>query len=130
LPLGADEVASLIAFLKYTSEMNNEGWPPKPKVDGLAVLQAKRGSLIAAFSSNDAPVAAPAAGEGGDPVALGAKLVGDLGCLACHAQDEKRLIGPGWGGLYGSETTLADGSTVKVNDAYLIKAIRAPDAQV
>lgn len=130
LPLDSDQVASLIAFLKYTSEMNNEGWPPKPKVDGVSVLQARRGGPAVSAAPAGVPAAAGAASANEDPVALGAKLVQDLGCLACHAKDEKRVIGPGWGGLYGSQTTLADGSTVEVDDAYLIKAIRTPDAQI
>ncbi|MDN5843161.1 MAG: c-type cytochrome [Alcaligenaceae bacterium] len=138
LPLDADEVAGLIAFLKYTSEMNNEGWPPKPKVDGVALLQARRGMPTGPVSMGGTPVvamtaassASPGASASEDPVALGAKLTQDLGCMACHAKDQKRVIGPGWGGLYGSQTTLADGSTVEVDDAYLIQAIRRPDAQI
>ncbi|HUH41157.1 MAG TPA: c-type cytochrome, partial [Castellaniella sp.] len=30
LPFSAAEIQGLIAFLKYTDAMNNEGWPPKP----------------------------------------------------------------------------------------------------
>jgi hypothetical protein len=40
LPFSRDDVHELVAFLKYTSEMNTEGWPPVPKVDGLAFPEA------------------------------------------------------------------------------------------
>ncbi len=33
LPLDAREVTALIAFLKYTSALHTEGWPPKPRED-------------------------------------------------------------------------------------------------
>ncbi|NYT59249.1 c-type cytochrome [Alcaligenaceae bacterium] len=130
LPLDADEVASLMAFLKYTSEMNNEGWPPKPKVDGLTVLQARYGAPVASTLSNEASAAVLPVSVSTDPAMLGEKLVQDLGCLACHAKNEKKIVGPGWGGLYGSQATLTDGSTVEVDDDYLIKAMRTPDVQV
>src|SRR3546814_13639896 len=35
LPLTGTQVDQLIAFLRYTSAMDTEGWPPKPQVDGL-----------------------------------------------------------------------------------------------
>ncbi|MBV6273678.1 c-type cytochrome [Alcaligenaceae bacterium CGII-47] len=129
LPFTADEIGGLIAFLKYTSAMHNEGWPPKPKVDGLDFVQASAGTQTVSMNTASAG-STEAAPKAIDPVALGAKLVQDMGCLACHAKDQKRIIGPGWEGMVGSDTTLADGSTVKVDEAYLIEAIRHPDAQV
>ncbi|MGB3272090.1 MAG: c-type cytochrome, partial [Xanthobacteraceae bacterium] len=41
LPLSREEIGKLIAFFKYTSEMDTEGWPPVPRVDGLTFPQAK-----------------------------------------------------------------------------------------
>ena len=52
------------------------------------------------------------------------------GCTACHAIDDKRLVGPGWGGLYNSRVSLLDGSTVTADDAYLRESIRQPDARI
>lgn len=127
LPFTADEIGGLIAFLKYTSAMNNEGWPPKPKVNGLDFVRSKASTQTVALSTS---TASDATLDAIDPVAHGAQLVQDLGCIACHATDQKRVIGPGWGGMVGNETTLADGSTVKIDETYLIEAIRNPDAQV
>ncbi|WP_269499237.1 c-type cytochrome [Castellaniella sp. S9] len=130
LPLSADEIRGLIAFLKYTSAMDNEGWPPKPKVDGVALIESRRAAARPAAVQTASAAAAGTATAPEDPAQVGARLVSDFGCLACHATDKKRVVGPGWGGLYGSQTTLADGTRVKADEAYLIEAIRHPDAQV
>src|SRR3546814_5747139 len=44
--------------------------------------------------------------------------------------DDKRLVGPGWGGLYNAKVSLADGSTVTADDAYLQESIRQPNAKI
>lgn len=136
LALDAREVTALIAFLKYTSALHTEGWPPKPREDrripaGLAGLaQAAGGGAGAGQAAPAAPPAAAApAAPAQDPVARGRQLVSDLGCVACHATDRKRTVGPGWGGLAGHEVELADGTTVTADEAYLIRSIRQPDAQ-
>ena len=122
------EVGQLIAFLKYTSQMNTEGWPPKPKVDGLqsALATPMPGAMVAAAM----PAAATAADTPTDPAALGAQIVVQTGCTACHATDASKMIGPGWGGLFGSTIALADGSSIVADDAYLVESIRNPDAHV
>lgn len=140
LPLDAREVTALIAFLKYTSALHTEGWPPKPREDrripaGLAGLAqaagggAGAGQAGAAAAPAAPPAAAAPAAPAQDPVARGRQLVSDLGCVACHATDRKRTVGPGWGGLAGHEVELADGTTVTADEAYLIRSIRQPDAQ-
>lgn len=133
LPLDATEISALIAFMKYTASMDTEGWPPKPKEGRRipAIAQASAASIPTASTAAGTPDAASAAADtGADPVALGKQLVNDLGCVACHASDQKRLIGPGWGGLAGSTVKLADGTTVTADDDYLIEAIRQPDAKI
>ena len=62
--------------------------------------------------------------------AHGAELAEENGCTACHAPTREKLVGPGWGGLYGSTVQLADGSTVVADDAYLTEKILHPDARV
>ncbi|MGB3864868.1 MAG: c-type cytochrome [Xanthobacteraceae bacterium] len=127
LPLSREEVGQLIAFFKYTSEMNTEGWPPKPKVNGLDFPQAKpipTAVLPAPVSAASLP-AKPAS-----RIAQGEALAKDNGCTACHAPTTEKLVGPGWGGLYGSTVKLADGSSVVADDAYLTEKIQKPDAKV
>lgn len=136
LPITAQETGELIAFLKYTSSMNTEGWPPEPKVDGLTFPQARRApnaAVVTASASSSSPganTATPSATATAAPEALGAEVVKSYGCLSCHAADASRLVGPGWGGLFGSQVTLADGSTVTADEAYLSDSILDPNAQV
>lgn len=130
LPLSRDEIGGLIAFMKYTSEMDTEGWPPVPQVAGLTFSQA------VPMPAGEAPVAASSPPPGAvsaaldSPAALGKKLALQTGCTACHSADTKAGIGPGWGGRYGSDVELADGSQAHIDEAYLHTAINSPDAQV
>ena len=128
LPLTREEVGQLIAFLKYTSEMDTEGWPPKPKVNGLELPWAKQ--LPGAAQVASAAVAAPVAASTGSPAARGEELVADNGCTACHSTGPDKLVGPGWGGLYGSSVQLADGTSVTADEAYLTEKIEHPGARV
>jgi len=52
------------------------------------------------------------------------------GCMACHSVNGKAGVGPTWKGLYNHDVTLADGSTVKADDAYLRESIVNPAAKV
>ncbi|MGB6241277.1 MAG: c-type cytochrome [Castellaniella sp.] len=130
LPLQASEITALMAFLKYTSAMNTEGWPPKPHTDRRLPAPAQSVAAAAAAGPTSAPAPAAAAADAQDPVALGKRLVGELGCVACHATDQNRLVGPGWGGLSDSTVALADGTSVTADDNYLIESIRQPDAKL
>ena len=65
-----------------------------------------------------------------DPVERGEKWYQQFGCLACHSVDGSQKAGPTWLGLYGKEEALADGSTVLVDEDYLIRSILDPQAQI
>lgn len=122
LPIGRAEVEAVIAFFKYTSMLDTEGWPPRP-------LAAPAG----ATPPGPTPAAEATAAESApppDPVARGRRLASDLGCVACHAPDRRRTVGPGWGALHGSEVRLVDGSRVIASDEYLRESILDPDAKV
>lgn len=140
LPFKAAEVQDVIAFLKYTSLMDTEGWPPKPKVNGLEhPLATKTLSLATATAAvagaATPPPTLPAApseplATAADTAAHGKELAQQYGCLACHATDSTRQVGPGWGGIYGTTTQLEGGGTALIDDAYLAESITDPDAQV
>ncbi len=49
---------------------------------------------------------------------------------ACHSATGDPGPGPAWKGLYNKQETLADGSVVRVEEAYLRRAILEPDAQI
>ncbi|MGB8860082.1 MAG: cytochrome c [Ilumatobacteraceae bacterium] len=59
----------------------------------------------------------------------GRRLALNSGCAACHGSSGEGGVGPTWRGLYQSQITLEDGSTVTADDAYLFEAIRDPAAK-
>ncbi|HSF80097.1 MAG TPA: cytochrome c oxidase subunit II [Anaerolineales bacterium] len=65
-----------------------------------------------------------------DPVERGEKWYTTFGCNACHSLDGTPGVGPSWQGLYESQRTLVDGSTVTADDAYIHEAIINPNAKV
>ncbi|MDN0082818.1 cytochrome c oxidase subunit II [Crenobacter sp. SG2305] len=71
------------------------------------------------------------AATGGEAlVKQGAMLAQSQGCFACHSTDGSARVGPTWKGLYGKTETFSDGTTAKVDVAYLHHFIRNPTAKV
>jgi cytochrome c oxidase subunit 2 len=66
----------------------------------------------------------------GDPVARGSQLVQQYGCIAYHSLDGTVVVGPSWKGIYGHQVTLADGTSVNVDEAYLEESIINPSAKL
>ena len=66
----------------------------------------------------------------GTPEERGAQLAQQYGCVACHSTDGSILVGPSWKGVFGHEVTLADGSTVTADEAYLRESILNPGAKI
>lgn len=136
LPLKREEVGALIAFLRYTSEMNTEGWPPKVLANAVTAAAPAPGVAAVVAAPLPAPGAAGAAGAAAAPATAanpaeeGAELVKTFGCLACHRTDEQKLVGPGWGELYDSKVALATGATVEADSAYIDESIRDPNAKI
>jgi hypothetical protein len=64
------------------------------------------------------------------PVLPGEDLAVEIGCVACHTTDGTDLVGPTWAGLAGSDRLLDSGETVVADDAYLLRSIVDPPAQV
>jgi cytochrome c oxidase subunit 2 len=68
--------------------------------------------------------------KGVSPVVEGEKLSVKLACTTCHSADGSAKTGPTWKGLYGHKVTLADGSTVNADEAYLRESITDPNAKI
>lgn len=64
------------------------------------------------------------------PAERGKKLYSQRGCNACHSIDGQDGIGPSFKGLFGKNENLQDGSTVKVNENYLLESIMEPQAKL
>jgi len=77
-------------------------------------------------STRTAAAPDPAAG----PAGKGRSLAQAKGCVACHSVDGSPGAGPTWKGLFGKTETLADGSSAPVDEAFLKKEIRDPQARV
>jgi len=63
----------------------------------------------------------------------GRELLTKFGCLGCHSLDGSKKVGPTLQGLWGREVTVVAGTeekTLKVDEAYLIRAIREPGSEV
>ncbi len=75
-----------------------------------------------------AVVAVSACGD--DAASRGQAIARDVGCLACHSTGTDDRLGPGWGGIWGEERELVDGTTTIVDEDYLRRAITDPDSQV
>ncbi len=59
----------------------------------------------------------------------GLKLFAERGCATCHSESSKGL-GPPLKGLFGSMVKLADGESVRVDEAYLRESILTPTAKL
>jgi cytochrome c oxidase subunit 2 len=64
------------------------------------------------------------------PEGFGQLLVQQNGCTACHSLTGGTLVGPTWLGLFGSEVTLSDGSTVIADEAFISESIQNPQAKI
>jgi cytochrome c oxidase subunit 2 len=68
--------------------------------------------------------------DGSDSALPGHSIALNNGCIACHSPTGDAGVGPTWKGLYGSSVALADGSTVTVDRAFLVRSIVDPNAQI
>ncbi|MDP7306972.1 MAG: cytochrome c, partial [Roseibacillus sp.] len=68
----------------------------------------------------------------------GSQIATRYGCLACHstdgtnkvAEEPSLVVGPTWKGLFQSERTLVDNSTLQANEPYLRESILHPAKRV
>ncbi|CAG0998534.1 cytochrome c oxidase subunit II [Phycisphaerales bacterium] len=68
-------------------------------------------------------------GTPSDPIELG-KRVFKTKCASCHTLDGSRSTGPSWLDMYGRTETLTDGTTVVVDDAYILESIFEPAKKI
>lgn len=63
------------------------------------------------------------------PLELGKMLYEKKGCNACHSLDGSTKVGPSFKGSFGTKVTLANGSTVDMDETYIRTSILVPQAQ-
>lgn len=64
------------------------------------------------------------------PAEWGQQLAQQNACQTCHSPDGADLTGPTWQGTFGAQHTMADGSSVEVDENYLRESILDPNAKV
>jgi cytochrome c oxidase subunit 2 len=64
------------------------------------------------------------------PAERGELWVSQFGCVGCHSTDGSVMAGPTWQDLLGRDELLEDGTTVTVDEAYIIKSILDPGIQI
>lgn len=64
------------------------------------------------------------------PAEWGQQLAQQNACQTCHSSDGADLTGPTWQGTFGAQHTMADGSSVEVDENYLRESILDPNAKV
>lgn len=63
------------------------------------------------------------------PAELGEKVFNQA-CVACHSLSGTKMVGPPLNGLMGKSETMADGTTVTIDENYLRESITDPGAKV
>ncbi|MBW7870285.1 MAG: c-type cytochrome [Flavobacteriia bacterium] len=131
LKFSKDEIDGLVAFLKYTSEINTAGWPPEVFAKQTVIDEAKKHLEAKSGLPVKTAVATASGDAGGDATApSGEEVANAMGCMACHSTDGSVKIGPSWKKLYGEPVALSDGSSVTVDDEYLKNSILKPNDQI
>ncbi|MFC0134125.1 cytochrome C [Massilia eurypsychrophila] len=135
------EIAALIAFLDWVSNVDNQGWPPRPLLVTGATFPGSDVSAPASAGAGKAPGSAPPAARpttsSDNPIALGERVFRSAApaCTACHSiAPGVNMAGPTLAGLVARTSTLLAGSDYKGKatdvDGYIREAVVSPSAHV
>lgn len=140
--LSETDITDLIAFLDWVSNVDNQGWPPRPilvtgaTLPGSDLSVAQQTTAAGAAATAAPPGARPVAGDE-NPIALGEKVFRSASpaCAACHSiAPGVNMAGPSLSGLSArTETLLASGDYKgKAKDlaGYIRESITEPSAHV
>ena len=139
--LSEQDITGLIAFLDWISNVDNQGWPPRPiLVTGATFPGAGAGTAPALAASAGAGAAPPGARPvtGADnPIALGEAVLRTAvpACLACHSTAPgANMAGPTLAGLAArTEQLLTSGQykgQAKDLAGYIRESVVAPSAHI
>jgi nitric oxide reductase subunit C len=138
--LSEDDITNLIAFLDWVSNVDNQGWPPRPilvtgsSIPGMDLTAAQQARPAQEPSAGLPPGARPVT-EGDDPIALGQALFRSVApaCNACHSTAPGvNMAGPTLAGVASrAESRIAAGDyrgEAKDAAGYIHESIVAPSA--
>jgi cytochrome c oxidase subunit 2 len=95
-----------------------------------ASLSLALGAAACGSGADEAGTGGDGAPAAGSAAANGEQLLRSSGCAGCHGADFRGGAGPSLVGLAGSTVTLADGTTMVADTAYLTRAIADPSADL
>lgn len=133
------DITNLIAFLDWVSNVDNQGWPPRPILVTGATFPGTDASpaLAASGSSTEVPPGARPTTPAENPIAIGESVFRSAtpACAACHSTAPgANMAGPTLAGIAGrTEQLLASGQYKgKAKDlvGYLRESVLEPSAHV
>jgi nitric oxide reductase subunit C len=142
--LSAADITNLISFLDWVSNVDNQGWPPRPllvtgaSIPGTDLAASERAapSSPATSAAQAPPAARPVAGDE-NPMALGERLFRTVApaCNACHSvAPGVNMVGPSLAGVSAraAQTIASADYKGKAKDplAYIRESIQEPSAYV
>lgn len=132
------EIDGLIAFLDWVSQVDNQGWPPRPiMVTGLGATGGNATVPAVTTASTPARSTSAAATSDKDPVALGERMFRTAApaCTACHSLTVGAdMAGPSLAGIATrtQQTLASPGYKGTATDlaSYLRESITQPSAHL
>ena len=139
--LSEQDITGLIAFLDWVSNVDNQGWPPRPiLVTGATFPGTDAGTapaLAASAGAGSAPPGARPVTGADNPIALGEAVLRTAvpACLACHSTAPgANMAGPTLAGLAArTEQLLTSGQykgQAKDLAGYIRESVVAPSAHI
>lgn len=132
------DIAALIAFLDWVSNVDNQGWPPRPiLVTGATFPGTDVAGAARTLAAGAAPPAARPTTTGDNPIALGERVFRSAvpACTACHSTAPGvNLAGPSLAGLVARTTALLAAGSYQGKapdvEGYIRESLVAPSAHV
>lgn len=135
------EIAALIAFLDWVSNVDNQNWPPRPLLVTGATFPGTDSSAPAIAGANkthgSVPPAARPTTSSDNPIALGERVFRSAApaCTACHSTAPGvNMAGPSLAGLVARTSTLLSGAEYKGGstdvEGYIRESVVSPSAHV
>lgn len=128
--LSDEDISALIAFLGWVSNVDNQGWPPRP------IVVTGSGSPAMAVARDEARTGSPrAVTSESNPIAIGENLFRTVqpSCVACHSiQHGVQMAGPSLAGVAEhAKAQMADPAykgQAKDVESFLRESITKPSA--
>jgi nitric oxide reductase subunit C len=139
--LSEADISGLIAFLDWVSNVDNQGWPPRPilvsgaTLPGSTLSEPQQAGKTSDAARTPLPPGARPTTSADDPIALGENVFRSAApaCVACHSiSPNVNLAGPSLAGVSARTAALltSPGYTGQAKDVagYLRESIMTPSA--